>query len=205
MGDLEDGEEIDCLEDVHASGITEIDGPIPDGLEQALKAMYGGYDGDGPLAIAVKKDLIVSSGREGGIFACTIVGEESELAYSSRGGTDRQTKLKLRRGGRFRGLLEGNNGKENDDSAPPLITSLSFDDRGTLWAGGYDGKLRGYEHEKLDVDGRPIMLRQKRPKFEIDVNSPILDINVVEESGCVVVTTQTDGVILYSQIGRAHV
>lgn len=195
LGNLEDGDQLDCLEGVHSEDIHE---DIPDDVaETCIQALYDGYDGNGPFAVAVKKDLIVSSGREGGIYACTIVGQEVDLASGSRGGSVQQTKLRLQREGKFRGL-EGEIDSDGTNIPPPLITSLAFDDRGTLWAGGYDGKLRGYNHEELDPDDRPLMLRQKCPDFDIDVGAPILDINVVDETGIIVVTTHTKGVFLYS-------
>jgi hypothetical protein len=232
LGDLEDGEEIDCIEKVHASGmdvaelLSSHDGPIPHGLSNCLQALYDGHDGNGPLAIAIKKDLIVSSGREGGIHACTVIGKEVDVPNNSgrRRTTTKQTKLKLQREGQFRGLVEegsydttNNNDDDDDDdddtattksstrSPPPLITSLVFDDRGTLWAGGYDGILRGYHHEKLDLDNRPLMLRHKHPDYVIDVGSPILDMSVDDGTGIIVVTTETDGVFLYSLEGSGRV
>jgi len=207
LGNLEDGDQLDCLENVHSEDIHQ---DIPDDVAEAcIQALYDGYDGNGPFAVAVKKDLIVSSGREGGIYACSIVGKEVDVASGSRGGSVRQTKLRLQREGKFRGLEGTSRNTVDDDmdtsmdtmdtsTPPPLITSLAFDDRGTLWAGGYDGKLRGYNHEELDPDDRPLMLRQKRPDFDIHVGAPILDISVVDETGIVVVTTHTKGVFLYS-------
>jgi hypothetical protein len=231
LGDLEDGEEIDCIENVHASGmdgaelLSSLDTPIPYGLSNCLQALYDGHDGNGPLAIAIKKDLVVSSGREGGIHACTVIGKEVEVPNNTgrRTTTTKQTKLKLQREGKFRGLVEegssdnNNNADDDDDndddtkttkstrSPPPLITSLVFDDRGTLWAGGYDGILRGYHHEEFDLDNRPLMLRQKHPDYVIDVGSPILDMSVDDETGIIVVTTETDGVFLYSLEGSGRV
>ncbi|VEU38696.1 unnamed protein product [Pseudo-nitzschia multistriata] len=195
LGNLDDGDQLDCLEGVHSEEIHE---DIPDDVAQAcIQALYDGYDGNGPFAIAMKKDLVVSSGREGGIYACTIIGEEVDVASGSRGGSVRQTKLRLQREGKFRGL-EGGTDSNGKSIPPPLITSLVFDNRGTLWAGGYDGKLRGYNHEEFDLDDRPLMLRQKAPDFDIDVGAPILDMNVEEETGIIVVTTHTKGVFLYS-------
>jgi WD40 repeat protein len=195
LGDLEEGDEMDCLERVHADSIHP---DIPESVaESCIQAMYDGYDGNGPFAVAVKKDLIVSSGREGGIHACSIVGDEVELPSGSRGGKTEQTKLRMQPEGQFRGLT-GSVDSDGNRTPPPLITCLAFDDRGHLWAGGYDGVLRGYNHEELDQDDRLLMLRQKRPDFDIDVGSPILDISVEDETGIIVVTTQTSGVFLHS-------
>jgi len=195
LGDLEEGDEMDCLERVHSD---EIHPDIPDMVaEDCIQALYDGYDGNGPFAVAVKKDLIVSSGREGGIHACTIVGDEIDVPSGSRGGKVQQTKLRMKPEGAFRGL-EGSIDSDGNRLPPPLITSLAFDDRGHLWAGGYDGRLRAYNHEELDQEDNLLMLRQKRPDFDIDVGSPILDMNIVDETGIIVVTTQTQGVFLYS-------
>eukprot|EP00531_Pseudo-nitzschia_arenysensis_P018026 CAMPEP_0116128966 /NCGR_PEP_ID=MMETSP0329-20121206/7673_1 /TAXON_ID=697910 /ORGANISM="Pseudo-nitzschia arenysensis, Strain B593" /LENGTH=581 /DNA_ID=CAMNT_0003623203 /DNA_START=176 /DNA_END=1921 /DNA_ORIENTATION=+ len=195
LGDLEEGDEMDCLEHVHSD---EIHPDIPDSVaESCIQALYDGYDGNGPFAVAVKKDLIVSSGREGGMHACTIVGDEIDVPSGSRGGKVRQTELRMKPEGGFRGL-EGSVDSDGNTKPPPLITSLAFDERGHLWAGGYDGRLRAYNHEELDQDDNLLMLRQKRPDFDIDVGSPILDINIVDETGIIVVTTETQGVFLYS-------
>mmetsp|Transcript_18018 Transcript_18018/g.41538 ORF Transcript_18018/g.41538 Transcript_18018/m.41538 type:complete len:577 (+) Transcript_18018:248-1978(+) len=195
LGDLEEGDEMDCLERVHSDSIHP---DIPEKVaESCVQALYDGYDGNGPFAVAVKNDLIVSSGREGGIHACTIVGDEVDVPSGTRGGKVQQTKLRMQPEGAFRGL-QGTTDLEGKSIPPPLITSLAFDERGHLWAGGYDGKLRGYNFEELDQDDRLLMLRQKRPDFDIDVGSPILDLNVAEEAGIIVVTTETQGIFLYS-------
>lgn len=214
LADLEEGDVMDCLEKVHTSeGILELitsssnsttttnGNNYPNHLAQCLKALYDGHDGNGPLAIAVKKDLIVSSGREGGIHACTIVGKEVDVPSGTRGGTTKQTKLKLQREGKFRGLEESRSpaSSSSPSSPPPLITSLAFDDRGTLWAGSYDeGIVRGYQYEEYDLDDRPLMVRQKSPDYSINVGAPILDMNIQDETGILVVTTETQGVFLYS-------
>merc|ERR1711907_193669 len=54
----------------------------------------------------------------------------------------------------------------------------------------------------MGEDGRPVMLRQLRPQFEIDVGSPILDVSVIDEIGCLVIATQKDGVLVYSLDGN---
>ena len=195
LGDLEEGDEMDCLERVHADTMHP---DIPESIgESCIQALYDAYDGNGPFAVAVKKDLIVSSGREGGIHACTIVSDEVEVPSGMRGGKAQQSKLRMQPEGHFRGLAKSTN-SDGETIPPPLITCLAFDERGHLWAGGYDGRLRAYNHEELDDEDRPLMLRQKRPDFNIEVGSPILDINIVDETGIIVVTTQTQGIFLYS-------
>jgi hypothetical protein len=55
-----------------------------------------------------------------------------------------------------------------DSTVGVLITSLAFDGTGTLWAGLFDGILRGYDYEEQGADGRPLMVRQKHPLHEIN-------------------------------------
>lgn len=210
LGDLEEGDVLDCLENVHAAQVVVGMNDDRD-IAEALTKLYGKYDGGGVLALAIKDDLIVSAGREGGVHVCTIVGEETEVYLGIRGGTSRQTKLRLQREGKLRGL-EGN-GYGNDlvpgerglegptpaiSSSAPLITSLIFDSQGTLWVAGYDGTLRGYHHEELDANARPLMLRQKHAEYEINIGSPIVSMTVNDELGCGVLTTTTKGVLLFS-------
>ncbi|KAG7347906.1 WD repeat-containing protein [Nitzschia inconspicua] len=202
--------QLDCLKRVHASHLEEsIDTESPEQLNEAMEVLFGNYDGGGVLAIAAKKDWIVSSGREGGVHVCSIVGTEEDVYTGSRGGKSKQTRLHLQPLGRLRGLEE-----EQDDfygklesplkavpastyRTPPLITSLSFDNQGTLWAAGYDGILRGYDYEQTDVDDQPLMLRQKHPDHQVDMGSPILSISVNDEIGCGVATTLSQGVVLF--------
>jgi hypothetical protein len=207
--------QLDCLKRVHASHLEEsIDTESPEQLNEAMEVMFGNYDGGGVLAIAAKKDWIVSSGREGGVHVCSIVGTEEDVYTGSRGGKSKQTRLHLQPLGRLRGLEEEQDefyGKlesplkavpSSTYRTPPLITSLAFDDQGTLWAAGYDGILRGYDYEQTDVDDQPLMLRQKHPDHEVNLGSPILTISVHDEINCGVATT-LKGVVLFSlQDGR---
>jgi WD40 repeat protein len=206
--------QLDCLKRVHASHLEEsIDTESPEQLNEAMDVLFGNYDGGGVLAIAAKKDWIVSSGREGGVHVCSIVGTEEDVYTGSRGGRSKQTKLHLQPLGRLRGLEE-----EQDDCygrlesplkavpsssyrRPPLITSLAFDNQGILWAAGYDGILRGYDYEQTDIDDQPLMLRQKHPDHQVDFGSPILSISINDEIGCGVAATLSQGVVLFSLQG----
>jgi WD40 repeat protein len=189
LADLERGKELDCMQNVHVPGIEIDDSRYTLQFQNAIDALYGKHDGGGVLAIAIKGDLIASSGREGGVHISTIAGEEEDSYKGSRGGTARETKLSLKREGTLRGL---------EAAASTLITSLVFDDAGTLWMGGYDGVLRGYDSKKMDAENRPMMLRQKKPIHESNLNSPILSVSVNNDLGCGVGTTRDHGVFIFS-------
>jgi len=91
------------------------------------------------------------------------------------------------------GFLRG-----HENASNTLITSLAFDSSGTLWVGGYDGSLKGYDAEEMDTDNRPMLLRQKYPMFKAELDSPILSIRINDEIGCGVGTTRDYGVFLFS-------
>jgi WD40 repeat protein len=188
LADLQRGEELDSLGDVHAAQAQE--DISPDHIEEALSKLYGKFDGGGVIALdGIKDDLIVLAGREGGVHVCGISGQEEDVYTGSRGGTSKQTKLRLKRLGKIRGL---------DAEENVLITSLVFDDAGILWMGGYDGILRGYDTEEQDVDERPLMMRQKSPQHKIQVGSPIVNLSVNNDIGCGVAATVSKGIVLFS-------
>jgi WD40 repeat protein len=184
--DLQRGEELDCLLQLHAARC------VGDRHREALQHLYGRFDGGGVVAIAMKDDMIASAGREGGVHICTLVGQEQRISKGSRGGATRHAKLKLQRQGKIRGL------ELEDEEEDSLVTSLVFDEYGTLWIAGYDGILRGYDSEVLDADNRPLMLRQKHPIYELDLESPILHLAVNDEIGCGVAATVREGIVLFS-------
>lgn len=189
LADLQQGHELDCIRNVHTPQLHEDDSRYTTTFQNAINDLYGRYDGGGVIALAIKGDIIASAGREGGVHITTITGEEQNLFKGSRGGTAHQTKLSLKREGFIRGL-------ENSSNAP--ITSLAFDSSGTLWIGGYDGVLKAYDAEEMDVDNRPMLLRQKYPMFETNLGSPILSISINDDIGCGVGTTRDHGIFLFS-------
>lgn len=191
LADLQRGEELDCLVQLHAAQVDDNENP-PDKIEEALECLYGQTDGGGVIAVAMKDDLIVSAGREGSVRVSAISGQEEEVYKGSRGGTSRQTKLTLVPQGTIRSL----DGSETG-SGDVLITALAFDDAGILWAGGFDGILRGYNYEEQDALGRPLMIRQQS-LYEINCGSGIVSLSVNDEIGCGVVSTVEDGIILFS-------
>jgi len=129
-------------------------------VAEAMEDLYGPYDGGGVIALAVWKDTVVSAGREGGVRVFTIAMEEQEIQeqkqdFERTGDSKRERKkLKLKNEGIITGL------------SSTLVTSLAFDDSGTLWVGGHDGIIRGYDH---DEDQR--RLNTTSPYVKIDTNS----------------------------------
>eukprot|EP00526_Cylindrotheca_closterium_P013368 CAMPEP_0113637276 /NCGR_PEP_ID=MMETSP0017_2-20120614/19505_1 /TAXON_ID=2856 /ORGANISM="Cylindrotheca closterium" /LENGTH=532 /DNA_ID=CAMNT_0000548283 /DNA_START=68 /DNA_END=1666 /DNA_ORIENTATION=+ /assembly_acc=CAM_ASM_000147 len=189
LADLQQGQALDCIQDIHSAQLHEDDSRYTTTFQNAMNDLYGRYDGGGVIALAIKGDIVASAGREGGVHIATITGEEEDLYKGSRGGIARQTKLSLKREGFLRGL---------ENSSDALITSLAFDASGTLWVGGYDGNLMGYDAEEMDADNRPMLLRQKYPMFETNLNSPILSISINDDIGCGVGCTRGGGIFIFS-------
>lgn len=194
LADLQEGEELDCVMNVHASGQPEDprleeqqQQVFPGHLKEALLDLYGQFDGGGVIALAMKDDWIVSSGREGGAHLCRVVGQEQQVYKGSRGGTSKQTKLSLQRLGKFRGLVDAN----------VLITSIAFDTTGTLWMTGYDGILRAFDYEERDSEDNPLMTRQRKPMFNVDLGAPIVNLSINDELGCGVASTLA-GLVIFS-------
>ncbi len=177
LADLEKREELDCIDGVHEA---HIDGH--ENVSEAMGKLYGLYDGGGVISLAINNDIVVSSGREGGVHVFKIDGEERELYTGSRGGTSKSTKLHLKSEGKIRYL----------DAT--LVTALAFDRDGLLWTAGYDGFIRAFEYDDADT---PLAM-QKEPVYELDVGSEVLSVTVNDDIGCGVATTVAGTVILFS-------
>lgn len=175
--DLDQGEELDCITSVHEAHIDD-----DDDVNEAMKKLYGLYDGGGVIAVAIRKDIVVSSGREGGVHVFKIDGKEETYYKGSRGGTASSTRLQLKSEGKIRPL----------DST--LVTSLDFDDNGMLWTGGYDGFIRAYEYDDADV---PLAM-QREPVYELEVGCEVLSVSVNDDIGCGVAATAEGTVVLFS-------
>jgi len=176
LADLEKREELDCITSVHEEHIDHEE------VNEAMKKLYGLYDGGGVISVAIHNDVVVSSGREGGVHVFKIDGEEVEKYKGSRGGTAKSTKLHLRSEGKIRYL----------DSS--LITALTFDEDGLLWTSGYDGFIRAFQYDDEDM---PLSV-QKEPLYEIDVGSEVLSVSVNNDIGCGVAATAAGTAVLFS-------
>ena len=174
--DLEKGETLDCVSDVHEAQIDDED------VEDAMRKLFGKHDGGGILAISIRNDIVVSSGREGGLQVFKIDGEETSYYKGSRGGSATSTKLHLKSEGMLFYMVG------------TLVTSLAFDDSGFLWVGGYDGYVRAFEYD----DREKSLVEQTEPSFEIEIGSEVLHVSVNESVGCGVASTADGEVVLFS-------
>ena len=176
LADLKNAEELDCVTSVHESHIENEE------VQEAMEKMYGLHDGGGVVAVAIHNDIVVSSGREGGVHVFKIDGEEQSYYEGSRGGSKTKTKLHLHSEGKIRSL----------DST--FVTSLEFDNDGMLWVGGYDGFIRAFDYEDPDVP----LAHQKQPQYEMDVGSEVLSVSVNDDIGCGVAATAGGTAVLFS-------
>jgi WD40 repeat protein len=174
--DLERGEELDCVPGIHDGVINDED------VEEAMTKMFGKYDGGGVIAIAIKDDVVVSAGREGGLQIFKIDGEETNYYKGSRGGSATSTKLNLKSEGMLFYLVS------------TLVTSMAFDNIGNLWVGSYDGFIRAFEYD----DKKRSLVQQNEPTHEIDVGSEVLSVSINDDIGCGVAATLSGEVILFS-------
>ena len=176
LADLDKGEELDCITAVHEAHIED------EQVNEAMSKLFGKYDGGGVIAVAVSGDIVVSSGREGGVHVFHIDGEEQSYYKGSRGGSAKTTVVSLRSEGKIRPL----------DST--LVTSLAFDKDGLLWTAGYDGYVRAFEYDSKDI---PLVL-QREPFYEFDLGAEVLSVSIDNEIGCGVAATTSGTVFLFS-------
>ena len=176
LADLEHAEELDCITSVHEAHIED------EVVTEAMKKMYGLYDGGGVISIAIHNDIVVSSGREGGVQVFKIDGNEESYYKGSRGGSATSTKLHLESEGKIRPL------------DMTLVTSLAFDEDGLLWTSGYDGIIKAFQYD----DTNKPLASQTEPEYELDVGSEVLSLTVKDEIGCGVAATASGSVVLFS-------
>jgi WD40 repeat protein len=141
------------------------------GNEEALRYLYGPYDGGGTLAIAMSGNVIASAGREGGVkvFHVTVTGEDVK----------NPTQKKIVPVGEIPSLKGS------------LVTSLLLDTEQKLWAGSYDGTLH-----MLDLD-----CGSAQKNATLRVESGVLCIDVNTDIGLVVCGMKNGSVKMFSVDG----
>jgi len=144
------------------------------GDEEALRYLYGAYDGGGTLAIAMRGDIVVSAGREGGAKVFRVVTTEED--------EKNPTKKKFVSVGEIPSLKGA------------LVTSLYLDNEDKLWVGCYDGTLHRFDFDS-EASQKPMMLRLESGVLCVDVNNDIGLVVCGLDNGSVKMFS-TDGTVL---------
>lgn len=126
----------------------------------------------GPMAVAIQGNLIVSSGREGGVKFWKM-GDMADR-------TKEDGSQELEALGNIPGLNK------------VLVTSLKFDQKGQLWVGCSDGTIRVYSFHNNDDDYTPTRL------FTGYFQDSILDMYLCDEIGIGVCATLDGFAALFS-------
>lgn len=155
--------------------------------EQLRQYIYGEYDGGGTLDVAMfGKNIVASSGREGGVklFKLIETGQnEAELTHQ----------------GDIPALIRPMPG-----ALPIVVTCMKFDSVGRLYLGCGDGFLRIVTFPQDFIFGDNIDLNSQEldvtvvPYWSDDSPSPILSLDVSEESDMVVTAHVNGNVCLFS-------
>ncbi len=174
--DLDKGDILDVVRYAHEAQVDDED------VDNAMRKMFGKHDGGGVLGLAIRNDIVVSAGREGGLQVFKIDGEETSYYKGSRGGSAKSTELHLKSEGMLFYLVSS------------LVTSMAFDNSGFLWVGSYDGFVRGFEYD----DREKTLVQQTEPTFEMDLGSEVLHLSINDEINCGVASTASGEVVLFS-------
>ena len=168
---------------------------------RAVEHLYGGLDGGGTVSVAIRGDVVASSGREGGARLWRVV-----------------PRRRPRRGGGGGGATTGGGGAPSGELVPlcslpglggTIVTRLAFDPSsagGLLWASCYDGTVRAWDVSRYcrgdpaassappaedDDDG----IRTSRPPPPPSVSEPLFTSDFTgEPSSSLAPTSKTRGV-----------
>mmetsp|Transcript_31549 Transcript_31549/g.63143 ORF Transcript_31549/g.63143 Transcript_31549/m.63143 type:complete len:613 (+) Transcript_31549:128-1966(+) len=139
--------------------------------KQAMEKLYGKLDGGGVVAISIHKDVVASSGREGGVKLWKIGQSEDGVCALKSIGSIPDLKL-------------------------TIVTSLKFDSGGLLWASGYDGTVRAYDVSTCLTSSK--LPPSPKPVFRTDFTDSVLDMKLCEDIGCGVCATVDGTAALFS-------
>eukprot|EP00550_Attheya_septentrionalis_P006479 CAMPEP_0198284034 /NCGR_PEP_ID=MMETSP1449-20131203/3576_1 /TAXON_ID=420275 /ORGANISM="Attheya septentrionalis, Strain CCMP2084" /LENGTH=512 /DNA_ID=CAMNT_0043980939 /DNA_START=56 /DNA_END=1594 /DNA_ORIENTATION=- len=166
VADLETGDVIAEAKEVHDPVGDDVENAWE--LDDALSMLYGDFDGSGVLDVAIKGDLVVSAGREGGAKIWRIDALAGKL------------------------VPQGSLMALQDEH----VTSLTIDTEGRLWVACYNGTLFAFDSHESSKTSVPLPLQ--KPLRTIRMKANILSISICEELGCGVAATSTGSVRIFS-------
>lgn len=160
------------LENLHEErGEEDFPGASSSARTRAIETLYGGFDGGGIIALAMRDGIVASAGREGGVHISRI--------------QDSADKNQLKAMGKIPELKS-------------FVTSLSFDQTGQLWVGSFDdGMIRAYDVDDESSAGSSLV-EQSEPAFTLKADSGIVSLFLADEIGCGVAATERNGIVLFS-------
>lgn len=162
----------------HLSIQNEVRGSSDEVKRQAMEKLYGKLDGGGVVSIAMKNDIVASSGREGGVKLWMIKDDDDDMQLVP-----------------FGSLATLKN---------TIVTSVKFDTLGLLWVSCYDGTVRCYDITRLHQDCSGDSAKNKKlfkplkPIYRTDFTDSVLDMHLCEELKIGVCATSDGGAALFS-------
>ncbi|KAL7547808.1 hypothetical protein ACHAWF_011080 [Thalassiosira exigua] len=151
---------------------------------RAMEHLHGRLDGGGVVAVAIRGDLVASSGREGGVRLWRIVRSHGVAAEGgTSGGYSRGTLVPL-------GILPG---LQNT-----IVTSLKFDSNRHLWVACYDGTVRAYN--MTGYNNSAVRFPPKKPAFRSDFTDSVLDMYLCEKLQLGVCATADGSAALFNLV-----
>jgi WD40 repeat protein len=122
--------------------------------KQAMEKLYGKLDGGGVISIAMRGNVIASSGREGGVKIWKIISSK-----------DHETQL----------VQMGSLSSLHNT----IVTSVKFaDSSDLLWVSCYDGTVRSYDISQWGNEGNSSqenLYPQQKPLYRTDFTDSVLE------------------------------
>lgn len=154
--------------------------------KQAMEKLYGKLDGGGVISIAIRENVVASSGREGGLKLWRIEKTSTRKPHEN---------FQLISLGPLKALQN------------TIVTSIKFDSNGLLWVSCYDGTVRSYDvsdgqyyyndHDRPDSPEQEIFPSAKSV-HRTDFTASVLDMHLCEELNIGVCATSDGSAALFS-------
>lgn len=155
--------------------------------KQAMEELYGKLDGGGVISLAIRENILASSGREGGVKLWKI------QSTCRHGQFDDQMQIVSL--GSLKALQN------------TIVTSIKFDSNSLLWVSCFDGTVRSYDisdwQYKYDDHNQPDSSQKKmvpstKPVHQTDFTASVLDMHLCEELNIGVCATSDGSAALFS-------